>query len=212
MSFRIAGSLLWVSSLQYFVVQIIAAAAFEGGFSIASNTISDLGNSVCGLYGDRYVCSPLHPLMNASFILVGTTQLLGAALLYKSMKSSRLRLFGFGSMVLAGVGTIVVGIFPENTIGTLHVIGAALPFVFGNLSMIALGSQLKLPRWLKTYSYVSGILGLLALVLFLLKMYPGIGQGGMERIVAYPQTMWMVVVGLNYLYHKKTRGAATGRG
>ena len=38
-------------------------------------------------------------------------------------------------------------------------------------------------------------IGLVALSFFLKNVYLGLGIGGMERIVSYPQTIWMIVFG-----------------
>lgn len=198
------GSILWILSLQYFIVQIIVAGAYSGQFSLAHNTISDLGNTACAMYGDRYVCSPQHLLMNISFIALGITQLCGAVLLYLSNKNRR-NLVGFSFLMLAGIGTIIVGLYPENAPGPMHAIGAALPFVLGNIAMLVLAIKSKLPRWLSYYSIASGVLGLTALVLFMTKNYLGIGLGGMERVVAYPQTIWMIILGSYYLLLHKNK-------
>lgn len=199
-TFNRVGSILWILSIQYFIVQVVVAAAYVGQFSLSQNTISDLGNTVCADFGDRYVCSPLHLLMNISFISLGITQLIGALLLYKA--AGRKNLMGFACMMLAGVGTVIVGLYPENTIGLMHGIGAALPFVFGNIAMLFLGTRSDHPAWLKYYSYLSGAVGLTALALFVSHTYLAIGLGGMERVVAYPQTVWMIVLGLYYLRRK----------
>ena len=148
-------------------------------YSWGHNTISDLANTQCGSYGDRLVCSPLHAAMNLSFLVLGVTMIGGALLLGKRFAGTHLSRFGFGCMVAAGMGTIVVGFFPENTVGWLHIIGAALPFVVGNIGMIAIGGGMKvLPVYLRVYSVLSGIVGLVALVLFLLHSYVGLGIGG----------------------------------
>lgn len=202
MNKKLLGSILWIICIQYFVVQFIAAAAYVGQFSWTQNTISDLGNTACAVYGGRYVCSPQYALMNASFILLGITQLLGALLLYSVNKSVQ-NLLGYGCLVMAGVGTIIVGLYPENVIGPMHALGAALPFVLGNIAMIVLANKSKFPTWLKYYSILGGSIGLVALVLFMTKNFLGIGLGGMERVVAYPQTFWMIVVGMYYLIRQK---------
>lgn len=195
------GPLLWIVSTQYFAVQVLVANAYVGDFSWTQNTISDLGNTACAMYSDRYVCSPQYQLMNISFIVLGVTQLLGALLFYFSSKSRR-NLIGFGFLMLAGIGTIIVGLYPENATGPMHAIGAALPFVLGNVAMLLLSARPGFPAWLKYYSILSGSIGLAALILFMTKNYLGIGLGGMERIVAYPQTIWMIVVGVYYLLHR----------
>lgn len=192
------GSILWILCLQYFAVQVIVALAYVGQFSWTQNTISDLGNTACAMYGGRYVCSPQHLLMNISFITLGVTQLLGALLFCLPVKN-RSNLIGYGFLMLAGIGTIIVGLHPENATGPMHAVGAALPFVLGNIAMLILATKSGFPAWLKYYSVLSGSIGLVALILFMTKSYLGIGLGGMERLVAYPQTIWMIIVGAYYL-------------
>lgn len=190
------GPFLWLASIQYFITQIITAVAWVTTYSWWNNTISDLGNTACGMYGPLYVCSPLHMLMNTSFVVQGITTIAGAVLIRKQFGPSKLTTAGFACMALAGVGTILVGLFPENTIAILHIVGAALPFIFGNIGIVILGSVLKkLPKWLRIWGISTGALGLVGLVLFLFHIYLGQGIGGMERIVAYPQTIWMIVLG-----------------
>lgn len=198
------GAALWVFNVQYFIVQVVVAAAWAGnGYNWGSNTISDLSNSQCGQYGARIVCSPLHAVMSTSFIVLGITILGGAVLLQKGLVANFINLFGFGFMAFAGLGAILIGFFPENSISSLHIAGAALSFLLGNVGMLLLGSSLNpLPRELRIYTVLSGVVGLAALLLFLRHVYAGLGIGGMERIVAYPQTIWMIVFGL-YLLRKR---------
>lgn len=192
------GAWLWVASLQYYVLQLVVAAAWSNnnGYSWASNTISDLANTHCGPYGARLVCSPPHSLMNASFIILGLTMIAGSYLLARALETNRVAQIGFSGMILAGVGTIIVGLFPENSVSTLHVLGAALPFIFGNIGMIVLGYALEqLPKTLRLYSVLSGLLGIIALGLFVAQQYVGLGIGGLERVVSYPQSVWMIIIG-----------------
>lgn len=190
------GPIFWITSIQYYIVQIIVARAWNPPYSWFNNTISDLGNTTCGIYGDRTVCSPLHGLMNASFITLGITMVFGAVLVYREFKESITSALGFSFMAIAGLGTILVGLFPENTVTSLHVLGATLPFLIGNLGLIVLGTVLDLPRTLRYYTLLSGYISLVAFVLFVSHTYLGLGIGGMERIVAYPQTMWLIIFGI----------------
>lgn len=197
------GALLWIAGIQYYVAQVIVAAAWsnQSGYSWTHHTISDLANTVCGPYGDRLVCSPLHDTMNISFIVLGITMIIGALLIGRQLVQYRLDRLGFVCMALAGFGTIIVGLFPENSISSMHIFGAALAFILGNIGPIILGlsRNLVLPTWLRVYSVVTGVVGLLALVLLLLTLYAGLGIGGMERISAYPQSIWMIVFGFYLL-------------
>jgi hypothetical membrane protein len=202
------GPALWMVSFQYYLAQIIAARAWTTPYSLSRNTISDLGNTVCGLYNGRAVCSPLHALMNASFICLGITMTIGAVLIFHEFRESRGTRIGFGSMALAGIGTILVGIFAENEIIALHIIGATLPFVIGNLGIAILGFSLSLPRWLRTYTIVTGVLSLVAVVLWGQHIYLGLGVGGMERVVAYPQTIWLIVFGMYVSMNRATEMTA----
>lgn len=205
---RPLGAMLWVSNIQYFIVQIVAAVAWTRiGYSWTSNTISDLANTHCGLYGSRLVCSPLHTVMNISFVVVGITIIGGAVLLQRELASGLAERLGFGCMALAGVGAILIGLFPENSVSSMHVAGATLSFVLGNVGMIVLGARLeRLPKILRAYTVLSGVVGLAALLFFMKNTYGGIGIGGMERFVSYPQTIWMIVFG-GYLLLRR-RGAS----
>ncbi|HSX44852.1 MAG TPA: DUF998 domain-containing protein [Candidatus Saccharimonadales bacterium] len=194
--YPLIGPMVWAISIQYYIVQVIVARAWQMVYSLSQNTISDLGNTVCGPYANRFVCSPQHNLMNASFITLGITMAAGATLIYQEFKTSRASLVGFSFMAIAGFGTSLVGLFPENTVTGLHVLGAALPFFIGNLGMVILGVVLDVPKSLRYYTIASGAISLLALGFFVTHNYLGLGQGGLERVVAYPQTMWLIVFGV----------------
>jgi hypothetical membrane protein len=204
---RTIGAALWVLSIQYYIVQVVVAGfwAKSNSYSWANNTISDLGNTHCGLYGSRLVCSPLHAAMNISFVVLGITMIGGAYFLQRQLAGKRLAKLGFGCMALAGAGTILVGFYPENTVSQLHVIGAALSFVLGNLGMIIIGVCVsRLPLLLRAYTVLSGMLGLLALVLFQANSYVGIGAGGVERFAGYPQSIWMILFGTYILVRRRS--------
>jgi hypothetical membrane protein len=197
-------------SLQYFIIQFVVAQAWPTVYSLANNVISDLGNTACGEYAMRYVCSPQHGLMNASFIVLGTTMALGSLLIYQEFHRSWGSLIGFNMMGLSGFGTIMVGLFPENTIPLLHGIGAFFALGVGNLSLVVLAFAITQARTsFRVYTFLSGMVSLVAFTLFVLGAYRGLGQGGMERVVSYPQTIWLILFGAymtlaRYRPHRKT--------
>ncbi|MEJ0073408.1 MAG: DUF998 domain-containing protein [Candidatus Saccharibacteria bacterium] len=198
----LAGPLLWILSAQYFIVQFVAARVSTAAYSLTRNTISDLGNTVCGQYGGRFVCSPAHGWMNASFMLLGVSMAAGSVLMYQALRKNAGSAIGFGCLFLSGSGALLIGLFPENTVAGLHVTGATLSFLIGNIGLVALGCALSLSRALRYYTIVSGIFALAALALFMTGHYLGIGIGGMERLVAYPQTVWLIVFGIYRLRAK----------
>ena len=69
------GACLWLLTLQYFAAEAISISAWQGSYSLARNYISDLGAVGCGVVvtglSEESLCSPLHSLMNASFVLQG---------------------------------------------------------------------------------------------------------------------------------------------
>jgi hypothetical membrane protein len=193
------GPVLYVTSIQYFLAQLIVARRWSPPYSLSRNTISDLGNTACGNYGGRLVCSPLHGLMNASFVVLGVTMMAGSALIWRGRGTGRAAAAGLGLMGVSGAGVVLVGLFPENSVGALHGTGAGLSFVLGNVGIIVLGGAFRLPLGLRLYSYLSGAGALAALGCFVSGRYLGLGEGGMERVVAYPQTAWLIVIGLYLL-------------
>src|SRR3954453_164562 len=156
----LTGPLVWVLSIQYFVVQIVVAFAWNPSYSWRLDAISDLGATTCGEFDGRYVCSPLHALMNASLVLLGLSMTVGSALIYQELRRSR---WGFWLMAVAGVGAMLVGLFPENTVYWAHITGADLAFVLSNIALIVFGFGLPLPRWFSWYSIASGVVALVAL-------------------------------------------------
>ena len=196
------GPLFWILSVQYFIAQVFAAAYWHTPFNIRLNPISDLGNTECTVYAGRYVCSPLHTWMNASFIVLGITIVIGSVLLYQGFKKTRHSRAGFYMMSLAGIGAALVGLFPENSVGLLHSLGAFLVFLFGNLALVVLGLSLEMPRSFRWFTVGFGIFALIALALFATGNYLWFGFGGMERLTAYPQTIWLIVFGVYVSAHR----------
>lgn len=192
---RWLGPLLYLSSAQYFLVQVIVGALWNPSYSWKNNAISDLGNTVCGTFNSRPVCSPAHDLMNLSFVVLGATMLIGSLLVKKSDEVRRWASIGFRCMEIAGAGVDLVGLFPENTVSVVHGLGAGLAFVLGNIGIIVLGVTLRIPRVLRVFSVLAGTVALTALVAFARSHNIGLGEGGIERVVAYPQTIWLIVMG-----------------
>lgn len=182
-------------------MQAVVQSAWTTPYSLVTNYISDLGNTVCAPYPQRsasYVCSPWHAAMNVSFILVGLTTMGGAVFLRRALESSRAWWCGLGLIVIAGAGFVLVGMFPENVSLPSHKAGAALQFVCGNLGLVVLGAALLRFRrapGLAALAVAAGAIGLLATVLFGTGHMLGLGTGGMERFAAYPLPAGCAVIG-----------------
>jgi len=206
------GPVFWIASVQYFITQLVVIAAWTVPHSWKNNYISDLGNTMCGIYDGVPVCSPLHSLMNLSFIVFGVTILLGSILIYTEFRRTKLSFIGFSLMGLSGVGSMMVGLFPENTIGLLHIIGAFLGLGVGNIAIVVLSIALKDVRSVfRYYTFLSGMLSIIAFALFYFEIYLGIGRGGMERLVSYPFALWMMLFGV-YMTTTRVRAIMKAKG
>lgn len=199
------GPILYVTSIQYFAVQFFVALQWRPPYNLSRDTISDLGNTACGTWNGRYVCSPFHNLMNASFVVLGITMTLGSMLVSRYFANGRASKAGFAAMAISGVGVIMVGFFPENSVSALHGLGAAIPFVLGNASLIILALSLKVPALLRLYFFLSGVMALLGLVAYASSYDLGLGEGGIERVVAYPQTVCLIVIGFFFAARSSAR-------
>jgi hypothetical membrane protein len=196
------GPAIFTASALYFVIQIIVAWVFVPSYSLVSNSISDLGETNCGGYGSPGMCSPRWWLMDyAGFVLLGLIMVIGSCLLYhefteRARRERRAAMFGFGFMALAGLGSILVGFFPENENRTMHIIGAFLAIAIGNVAILVLGGVLTLPESMRRSMLIFSSLALAALLCFASHKSFGIGQGMMERVAAYPVTIWVITFGL----------------
>jgi hypothetical membrane protein len=189
------GPLLYVSSIQYFLFQFLVSLRWSPAYSLSRDTISDLGNTACGRFNGRYVCSPLHSLMNLSFVALGLTMIVGSALLEHALKKTSGSTSAFASMAIGGFGVVLVGLFPENSISALHGLGSAMPFLIGNAGVVVAGCSLQMPLALRVYTLCTGAGALVSLGLYASTHFLGLREGGIERVVAYPQTIWLVVFG-----------------
>jgi hypothetical membrane protein len=196
------GALAWLLAAQFFVAQLAVAAAWTIPFSLKTRFISDLGITACGPYPNPssvIVCSPWHAAMNASFIIVGITMAAGAILTRSAFMAGWRHSLAVVLFVAAGVGVLLVGVYPENENITIHSIGAGMNFIGGNMALVLFGlavpSTSSRPQFI-WFSITAGILGLTSTGLFVARHDLGLGPGGIERLAAYTTTTWQIVAGL----------------
>ncbi len=206
------GPAIFTAAVIYFLIQIIVAWVFMPSYSLVSNSISDLGETSCGGYGSPPMCSPRWWLMDyVGFLLLGLVMVIGSALLYheftgRGRRERRAAMCGFGLMAFAGLGSILVGLFPENENRTMHIIGAFLAIALGNVAILILAAVCALPESMRRSMLTISSLALVALLCFASHTYLGIGAGTMERLAAYPVTIWLIIFGL-YTWRCNTKRA-----
>lgn len=171
----LAGLLLLLGSAQFLLAMLVAEGSLPS-YSVSTNAISDLG------------VGPTAALFNSSIILLGLLTLAGAYFYHRTHGVMWITV----PFLLAGIGPIGVGLFTENVLA-LHAIFAFTSFLFGGLLPILISKRLPSP--LRYVSILLGALGLVALVLFVTGNYLGIGFGGMERFIVYPDLFWEIAFG-----------------
>lgn len=170
---KYGGILLLIGSIQFTLSMWISENLYPD-YSITNNYISDLG------VGNTAI------IFNTSVAILGVFTILSSILLINIIRKSSILLF------LTGLGALGVGIFPE-TYGTIHSIFALIAFLFGGITGIIMFSKIK--GYLSYVSLSLGLITLVALVLFINKTYLGLGKGGMERVIVYPELLWSIIFG-----------------
>jgi len=197
---------LIVGAFQFIVAMVVTQVGYGSSYSLSQNYISDLGAVNCGVFGGsgafggHNACSPWHLVFNVSIVVMGLLILLAVILLRTAFPARRSRTIGLGLLALAGLGAIGVGLFPEDVNITAHSISALLAFLGGGLALLVLGfAMFRDTRWdgFRAYTVISGLVDLVALVLFVTKTYLGLGVGGMERLIIAPLLLWSIVVGIH---------------
>ena len=179
------GGLAWLLTLQFFVVEAIAALKY-GGYSYSADVISQLGTAA----------SPAALPMNVSFIVQGLLIAAGALLLGPGLSGLGGRLARV-LLVLAGVGVLIVGLFPSDGNATVHAVSASVHLLGGGTGLIALAYGVR-PRSeaLGTTLALLGLLGVIGTVFFGSAVFLGLGEGGMERVAIYVLPIGLAVAGL----------------
>jgi len=194
----IFGAACWVLSIVFFAGQVIGQVASSRPYSLATNLISDLGNTTCG----RDICSPLHGVVNASFFLAGVLHLLGALTIYRAWPPPWANRVGAWLVAPAGICLCGAAVFPENVAPNIHGTFAVVGLVTLDLAMLGFASALyRRVRWLGITSYAAGIIGFIGLGA-LLNRGPDAAKlpiGLAERVADYPAVVMLIVLGLYVL-------------
>ncbi|SDW00958.1 hypothetical protein SAMN04487912_101104 [Arthrobacter sp. cf158] len=220
------GGWAQLSVVQYFVAEAAVIEAWAGPepYSRATGYISDLGAVSCGVYEDRAVCSPLHWLMNASFVVQGLGLILGAVFLTAGLlcvaarpgaAARRFRAVADESLptrvltvpwilavairILTGVaggGTVLVGLVPEDLGSPWHFAGALMFFIGGGFALLLLGVLWFRQTPVSWFLTACGLLCIGALIVGGLTGMDVPQPGTLERLMGYPVTIGLAAAGL----------------
>lgn len=186
------GAIFWLLTIEFFITQFAAMAAWPS-YDMFHEDISNLG-LVCHGGG---TCSPLNLVFNGGMILNGLLVIAGIWLTRKLWPTDALTTAALWLLAVGGgVGSMLVGLFPLNVFLPLHMAGAVLALLVAGLGMLALGTVLRRNhRGFALYTLATGAITLAAFMLYALEIYLGLGRGIMERIAAWPHTIWYMAAG-----------------
>lgn len=203
------GAIFWLLTVEFFIAQAVAQAGFPG-YSLAHMDISLLGLTTCdgadpGNFGAD--CSPLSLVFNAGMFINGALVVLGVWFTRKLWPQGHLTTAALWLLAVGGGdGSMLVGLFPLDVSLPMHMVGAILALFVAGFGMLALGAVLWPKfRGFAIYTLATGAITLVAFVLYALELYLGLGRGTMERIAAWPHTIWYVVSGTLILRGHFTR-------
>lgn len=193
---------MWIAgTIQFAIVNIVAQLAWTRPYSLAGFNISDLGNVECQMWDvsrPRYVCSPLHSVMNSSMIAMGAGLAFGL-IATKSWWGPGIASWTARILLLiSAVGWVVVGFVPADVDENTHVLGALMIMGLGNIGLICASLVPGIGR-LRWTTLIIGVVAVVSAWLFFSQRDPGIGLGGTERVTAFAAAVWTVIAGIAVL-------------
>jgi hypothetical membrane protein len=195
---------MWLFCFQFFVVEEVMRLvwlAHNKYYSMTGNWVSDLGA----------VSSPLHWIMNTSFVLQGVL-ISGGAVLVRAFFPARWWYWPvLLLLVVAGVAMVVVGLYPEDVDLQTHGLAALYHLQAGNGALVLLG-LIRIRRSKGQITLAAGVVGLAALqTLTYINAHPAapiaLHAGLIERIAVYPLPLWLTWTGWLMLRPVRTKRA-----
>lgn len=189
---RIAGALLALTGIGILMAIITNEALYPAArhYNTFANTISDLGGTIPP---NSYMVQPNRAIFIAMMAVSGTLVLVSTYLSWPSIARRRISI----GLLVFGVSLAGLAVFPGN-VATWHPWIALTCFMAGSITAIMSRKMLHPP-----VGYLAVALGVIALAATFagLEAFDGkgpqewIGLGGVERWIAYPVLLWLVMFG-----------------
>ncbi|MFC8381872.1 DUF998 domain-containing protein [Nocardia sp. NPDC057272] len=172
----------------YLLAERVTATASKTAYSFRHDTISDLGVTTC----TPNACSPLHLVMNATFVALGSLTVVGAIGLLDYIPHGPRQWSIVVLAVVIGASTAATGVFPSDDGIVVHALAVMPAFVSRHIVLILLTIWLwRNWRMAAIWSGLCATAGLTGTVLLMI----GLQVGVTERLVFYPLPAWMAVTG-----------------
>lgn len=202
LSGKIAGLLLAAAGAIILIGIITAEALYPAPYDTTVNTISDLGGTMPSEGG--VVLQPSAAIFDATMLASGAMIFVGAYIVHRAFGRWAVTI----PLALLGVGVLGVGIFPGN-VPVAHPIFALLAFVSGGLAAVLAYEVASSP-----FRFVSVVLGAVTLASIVLGFFfldelrfvAALGEGGIERWIAYPVVLWLAIFGGYLMGHSDGDG------
>ncbi|MGA7924024.1 MAG: DUF998 domain-containing protein [Thermoplasmata archaeon] len=185
------GALLILGAVQFIVAMIVVQFEYPG-YTDFGNYISDLGGSH----------SPWAWLFNISIRVLGILGILALILIRTAFPDRSSARVGLGFLGLTVIGAFLVGSYPEGSPYGLHGIFSDLTFISAALGLLIISfAMLRDTRWVgfRFYTFLSGLVTAVAIILFSYGLVGPLGVGGMERLIVAPILLWAILVGVHLL-------------
>lgn len=183
----VAG-IAWAVTFLYLLAELVTATAWKTAYSFRHDTISDLGITAC----TPNQCSPLHLLMNATFVTLGLLTIAGAIGFRDFLPHGRRQWAIVALAVIIGLSTAATGLVPSSDGAVVHFLAVLPAFVSRHIVLLLLTVWLwKQRRLAAVWAAVCAVAGIAGMVLLAI----GLQIGLTERLVFYPLPIWMAVTG-----------------
>jgi hypothetical membrane protein len=182
---RVGATLIGFGVVQFSVAMAVVQYGYPR-YSDTMNYISDLGNTAT---------SPWHLVFNVSIVLLGTLAFVGILLAWGGFPAGGTRVVGLVLLLLASVGAIFVGLFPENVNPTVHDIASLTVFGPGGVALLVLAGGMGARttwHWLRGTSALLGIITLASLAYYVPTQANNTtwDPGFIERLIVFPILLW----------------------
>lgn len=185
---HLAAGFAWTLVFAYLLAELVTATAWKSAYSFRHDTISDLGITTC----TPHACSPLHLLMNATFVALGLVTIVGAVVFRDYIPHGPRQWSIVALAVIIGLSTAATGIFPSSDRIVVHILAVMPAFISRHIVLILLAIWLwKHRRLVALWSAFCASTGIVGAVLMMIGLQVGIT----ERLVLYPLPTWMAVTG-----------------
>lgn len=196
----VAGALLSITGIGMLLSIITNEALYPAArhYSTFANTISDLGGTVPP---NSYMVQPNRLIFIITMAVGGVLVLTATYLLWRVIERQRFLV----ALGVFGIGIVGIAVFPGN-VATIHPLFSLLCFLGGSIAAVLSRRILDVP--LRYFGVALGSVALVATV-FGLQSFENwgpqatIGIDGIERWIAYPILLWLVLLGGHFM----TRGA-----